>query len=88
MKLSYLTTWNASTDAHQMPQEIVSSLDNELPSNCIQLVALDEILQLLDEQADAIDGRIPDATGGKFAKKFAANSIRACAGLIKQRYRV
>lgn len=49
---------------------------------------IERVLEILEEQADAIDGRIPDATGGKFAKKFAANAIRACAGLIKQEFGV
>lgn len=47
--------------------------------------ALEEAAKVCEEEADAIDGRIPDATGGKFAKKFAANGLRGAAALIRAR---
>jgi len=39
--------------------------------------------RICDEEARAIDGELPDASGGKFAKKFAANALRGAAALIR-----
>ena len=46
-------------------------------------IAAESAAQICEQQADAVDGRLPDATGGKFAKKFAANGLRGAAGLIR-----
>lgn len=36
-------------------------------------------VRIIEEEADEVDGRLPSAHGGMFAKKFAANCLRACA---------
>ena len=40
--------------------------------------------RVCENEADAVDMRLPDATGGKFAKKFAANGMRGCSALIRK----
>lgn len=44
--------------------------------------ALEEAEAICDEEAHFIDNRLPNAFGGNFAKKFAANGIRGVAGRI------
>lgn len=49
-------------------------------------VMLKDILGLCDKAAHDTDGGIPDATGGRFAKKYAANSIRSLAATIEKTF--
>lgn len=49
--------------------------------------AFEEAAQICDEQADLMDGRIPSAHGGMFAKKLAANALRGTAALIRKKAR-
>ena len=46
--------------------------------------AYGEAARICETQAFGIDGSLPDARGGMFAKKFAANALRGAAGLIRK----
>jgi hypothetical protein len=48
---------------------------------------VEECAKICEAEADATDGRLPDATGGRFAKKFAANSLRGAAARIRKTLR-
>jgi hypothetical protein len=53
----------------------MTAAERELVRRCIRII---------EQEADEIDGRIPSAHGGMFAKKFAANSLRGCAARIER----
>jgi hypothetical protein len=46
--------------------------------------AFAEAARLCETQAHGIDGSLPDAHGGRFAKKFAANALRGASALIRK----
>jgi hypothetical protein len=46
------------------------------------LRGLNDAMTICNEEIASIDGRIPSAHGGAFAKKFAANAIRAVHGRL------
>ena len=49
-----------------------------------RLEAFREAAVICETQAHGIDGSIPDAHGGMFAKKYAANALRGAAGIIRK----
>ena len=61
--------------AQELAREQVAPLLDQLVEECAAIC---------EEEADKTDGRLPDATGGRFAKKFAANSLRGAAARIRK----
>ena len=64
--------------AQQLAHEQVGPLFDHVVEDCAAIC---------EREADATDGRLPDATGGRFAKKFAANCLRGAAATIRKTLR-
>lgn len=63
--------------AQQLAHEQVGPLFDHVAEDCAAIC---------EREADATDGRLPDATGGRFAKKFAANCLRGAAAKIRKTF--
>lgn len=63
-----------------------TTLEDIYEAECNTVRKCVEVIESQIRDLESQIGPIPNSSGGWFAKKFAANSLRGCIGLIRREY--